>query len=102
MIIFVRPTSSARQVADMNEAEIQLLAVYPEARNQGIASQLILVCEQRAISSGYSKMVLSTQQMMKEAHHIYEKLGYHRNPSRNWSGKGTNKIYFVYEKVLQY
>jgi len=61
MIIFVRPTSSARQVADMNEAEIQLLAVYPEARNQGIASQLILVCEQRAISSGYSKMVLSTQ-----------------------------------------
>jgi ribosomal protein S18 acetylase RimI-like enzyme len=102
MIIFVRPTSSARQVAEMNEAEIQLLAVYPEARNQGIASQLILVCEQRAISSGYSKMVLSTQQMMKEAHHIYEKLGYHRNPSRNWSRKGTNKIYFVYEKVLRY
>jgi len=57
----------------MNEAEIQLLAVYPEARNQGIASQLILVCEKRAISSGYSKIALSTQQMMKEAHHIYEK-----------------------------
>ena len=45
VIIFVRPTSPARQVAEVDEAEIHLLAVCPEARSQGIASSLILACE---------------------------------------------------------
>ena len=101
MIIFVRPASPARQVANLDEAEIQLLAVYPEARGQGIASELILACEERAISFGYSKLVLSTQKTMKKAHQVYEKLGYQRNFARDWSKEGTNKIYFVYEKIFQ-
>ena len=99
MVICVLPTSSARQVAEEDEAEIHLLAVYPEARRQGIASQLVIACEQRAVSLGYSKMVLSTQQTMREAHHVYEQLGYRRNSARDWS-KDTDKIYFVYEKLL--
>lgn len=99
MIIFVPSTSPARQVAKLDEAEIHLLAVHPKARGQGIASHLILACEQRAVSSGYSKIVLSTQQTMKEAHRIYEKHGYRRNPTRDWS-RDTEKIYYVYEKLL--
>ncbi len=99
MIIFVRSSSPARQVAEGDEAEIHLLAVYQEARGQGIASQLIKACEQRAVSFGYSKIVLSTQQTMKEAHRLYEKLDYNRNSARDWS-KGTDKIFFVYEKRL--
>jgi ribosomal protein S18 acetylase RimI-like enzyme len=82
-----------------DESEIHLLAVYPDARNHGIGSYLIEFCEQRAVSFGYAKMVLSTQQTMKEAHHIYEKLGYRRNSIRDWS-RDKNKIYFVYEKSL--
>ncbi len=101
MVIFVRPTSPARQVAGTDEAEIHLLAVHPEARRQGIASSLLMACEQRAVSSGYSKIVLSTQQTMKEAHQVYKKLGYHRNSARDWSKKGTNKFFFVYEKLLR-
>lgn len=99
MIIFVTHTSPSRQVAKEDEAEIHLLAVYPEARGRGIASHLIIACEQRAISFGYSKIVLSTQQTMKKAHHVYEQLGYRRNSTRDWS-KGTGKIYLVYEKLL--
>gem|GEM_PF-738258 len=79
MAICVPPSSQARQVAAADEAEIHLLAVYPKARGQGIASSLILACEQQAISLGYSKMVLLTQQTMKEAHHVYERLGYRQN-----------------------
>jgi len=98
MIIFVRPTNPLRQMAEIDEAEIQLLAVYPEARSQGIGSHLIAACEQRGVSFGYAKMVLSTQQTMKEAHHVYEQLGYRRNPTRDWSK--DSKIFFVYEKLL--
>jgi ribosomal protein S18 acetylase RimI-like enzyme len=100
MVIFVLPTSPARQVAEADEAEIHLLAVYPEARGQGIASSLITACEQRATSSGYSKMVLSTQPTMKEAHRVYRQLGYRRNLARDWSKSADNKTYFVYEKLL--
>ena len=67
MAIFVPSTSPARQVAELGEAEIHLLAVYPEVRCQGIASRLIKTCEEQAVSFGYSKMVLSTQQTMKES-----------------------------------
>lgn len=101
MIICVRPTSPARQVAKIDEAEIHLLAVHHKARCQGIASRLIVTCEQRAVSFGYSKIVLSTQQTMSEVHRVYEQLGYHRNPTRDWS-KETDKKFLVYEKILKF
>lgn len=99
MIIYVRPTSPACQIANMDESEIHLLAVLPKARNRGIGTHLILACEKRAVSFGYSRMVLSTQQTMKSAHHVYEKLGYYRNPMRDWSND-TGRAYLVYEKPL--
>jgi ribosomal protein S18 acetylase RimI-like enzyme len=100
MAIFVPSTSPACQVAESGEAEIHLLAVHQEARCQGIASALIEACEEQAISFGYSKMILSTQQTMKEAHRIYERLDYRRKSTRDWS-TGENKIYFVYEKIFR-
>lgn len=101
MIICVRPTSPARQVAKIDEAEIHLLAVDHKARCQGIASRLIAACEQRAVSFGYSKMVLSTQQTMSEAHRVYEQRGYQRNPARDWS-RGDSKKFLVYEKLIKF
>jgi len=100
MAIFVPSSSPARQIAELGEAEIHLLAVYPEVRCHGIASCLIKACEEQAISFGYSKLVLSTQRTMKEAHRIYDRLGYRRKSTRDWS-TGENKIYFVYEKILR-
>jgi len=100
MAIFVPSSSPARQVGKTGESEIQLLAVYPGARERGIGSSIISACEQKAISFGYLRMVLSTQQTMKAAHHFYEKHGYRRNTKRDWS-RDENKIYLVYEKILQ-
>jgi len=99
MIICVHPTSSTCQVAKIDGAEIHLLAVYPRSRCHGIASSLIGACEQRALSVGYSKMILSTQQTMNDAHHVYGKLDYQRNPARDWS-RGDKK-FLVYEKFLK-
>lgn len=44
MAIFVPPTSTVFHIANTDEAEIQLLAVHPESRGQGVASRLIQVC----------------------------------------------------------
>ena len=87
-------------MVDQDESEIQLLAVHPEARGQGITSHLVSVCEQRAISNGDSKMVLSTQETMGEAHRLYKEIGYRRNFTRDRSKRGANKIFYVYEKAL--
>ena len=100
IVVCVRPTSPARQVAELDEVELHLLAVHPRARGQGVATALIAACEQRASSLGYSKMVLSTQPTMQTAHRVYERLGYQRNASRDWSLGQAGKTYLVYEKHL--
>lgn len=100
MIIFSPPSIIPRQIANPDEAEIRLLAVYPKYRGKGIATSLLLACEKRATESGYFKTVLSTQKTMHDAHRIYEKHGYQRNPARDWK-RGQDKIFYVYEKSLQ-
>ena len=69
-------------MVDPDESEIQLLAVHPEARGQGITSHLVSVCEQRAIWNDYSKTVLSTQQTVEDAPRLYQEIGYRRNFTR--------------------
>jgi GNAT superfamily N-acetyltransferase len=98
MVICVFPTNPAKQIASMDEAEIQLLAVYPHARGQGIATAPIGACEQYALSGGYTRFVLFTQPTMKDAHRLYERLGYKRTPERDWTAANTGKTYLVYEK----
>ena len=100
MVICARPTSTARQVAELDEAELHLLAVHPNARGNGVATALIGACAQRASSLGYHKIVLSTQPTMRAAHRLYERLGYERNIARDWSMKQTGRSYIVYEKCL--
>ena len=100
IVVCVRPTNPARQVAEPDEVEVHVLAVDPRARGQGVATALVAACEQRASSLGYSKMVLSTQPTMQTAHRLYERLGYQRNRSRDWSLGQAGKGYLVYEKHL--
>jgi GNAT superfamily N-acetyltransferase len=96
--IAVAPTNTARQAANSDESEIQLLAVRPVARGRGVASALVAPCEQVSTGWGYEKIVLSTQLSMKAAHRVYERCGYAHYHSRDWSRNG--KSYLVYGKVL--
>lgn len=100
MAVCARPTSVARQVAKMDEAELHLLAVRPKSRGQGVAAALVAACEQRASFLGYSKMVLSTQSTMLAAHRLYERLGYRRAANRDWARAQYGTSYLVYEKLL--
>jgi ribosomal protein S18 acetylase RimI-like enzyme len=99
MVILAEPTSPYRQIAGPDEAEVQLLAVHPDARGQGIGRTLLAACQDKASRRGYARMVLSTQPTMRAAHRVYELAGYSRNPTRDWR-RPDGRGFLVYEKRL--
>ncbi|MFF6775962.1 GNAT family N-acetyltransferase [Streptomyces sp. NPDC012637] len=72
--------------ATTGETEIRMLAVDHSARGRGIGEALVRACADRARAvPGCVRIVLSTQPEMRTAHRIYERLGFHRAPERDWS-----------------
>jgi ribosomal protein S18 acetylase RimI-like enzyme len=98
MIICGSPQNPYRQVAESDEAEMQLLAVDPSVRGHGLGRALCLAFESTARSLGYRQAVLSTQPEMGIAHRLYEAIGYRRNSSRDWARAGRS--FLIYEKTL--
>ena len=97
--VLVRSGNELRQIAKAGEAEIHLVAVKSSARRKGAAEALLHACEKRALELGVNSLVLSTQASMVAAQRLYEKLGFRRNPDRDWS-KDNNRSYMAYEKKL--
>ena len=79
------PGSSYREVSRPDEGEFRMLAVAPEARGTGAGTTLARHCEERARAHGAVGMALSSLAVMTAAHRIYERLGYARDPGRDWS-----------------
>lgn len=96
MIICGFAANPYKQVAQEDEAEMQLLAVHPDFRKIGLGKALINAFEKKAISLGYERFVLSTQPSMTSAHRLYEELGYSRNKDRDWSR--AEKKFYVFQK----
>jgi GNAT superfamily N-acetyltransferase len=61
---------------DEEIAELKRLYSTPEARNQGVATQLIAAIEDNAREQGRKRMVLETGRKQPEAVALYTKLGY--------------------------
>ncbi len=72
------------QIARRDEAELRLLAVTPQARNRGVGEALVRECLGRAHRGGAAAVVLSTQPSMIAAQRLYARLGFTRDPSRDW------------------
>lgn len=80
------PGSPWRELAEGDhEGEFRMLAVHPDARGRGVGTALARLCEERSRAHGATAMVLSSLREMTSAHRIYERLGYHRVPERDWS-----------------
>jgi ribosomal protein S18 acetylase RimI-like enzyme len=77
-------TEHAHRAAE-GEAEIRMLATLPQARGHGAGTALTEACVARAREAGCSAVRLSTQETMRAAHRIYERLGFLRTPERDWS-----------------
>ena len=83
------------ELAQPGEGEFRMLAVRPSARGGGIAQALVSVCLERSRELGYHAIVLSTLPEMAAAHRLYERLGFHRLPERDWSPEdGVDLIAF--------
>ncbi|WP_255298246.1 GNAT family N-acetyltransferase [Brevibacillus dissolubilis] len=57
-------------------AKLRLLLVDPKARGLGLGTRLTEEAIRFAKRTGYEKIVLWTNRVLKEARHIYEKLGF--------------------------
>ena len=67
------------------EAVIRMLAVSPGARGSGTGEALVRACLEAARADGCTVVRLSSQENMTAAHRLYERLGFVRTPTFDWS-----------------
>lgn len=66
------------------ELEFRMLAVAPGARGRGVGELLARAVLDRAHAAGASAVVLCSQRGMAAAHRLYRRLGFVRDPERDW------------------
>ncbi|GAA1791829.1 GNAT family N-acetyltransferase [Nocardioides hankookensis] len=92
------PGSAWREIAADDEGEFRMLAVSPTARRRGVGDALARLVDDRFRELGFRGIVLSSLAQMSSAHRIYERLGYHRVPDRDWSpAPGVDLLAFAKE-----
>ena len=74
-----------REIGSDDEAEFRMLAVSPAAQRRGVGSTLMDLVLRRAREDAAAAVVLSSLAEMTAAHRIYERQGFVRVPSRDWS-----------------
>ena len=97
MVILVLHDSSARKLAEVDETEMQLLAVATAFRRCGLGRSLVSAIIGEADRLGYRKMILWTQHTMMAAQKLYESSGFVRNPQRDPTF--DDKQFLFYEKM---
>lgn len=84
-VTMAAPGSPWAQVAGPWDLEFRMLAVDPAARGRGVGEALTRAVLERAAELDLTGVVLSSSTEMATAHRIYERLGFHRTPDRDWS-----------------
>ena len=71
--------------AGSGEAVVRMLAVAPDARGSGAGEALVRACLDTARADGCALVRLSSQEAMTSAHRLYQRVGFVRTPSLDWS-----------------
>lgn len=79
------PGNPYAEVERDGEAGVRMLAVAPEAQGRGAGTALAEALIARARSEGRRGMALLSMSTMSTAHHLYSRLGFERDPSRDWT-----------------
>jgi ribosomal protein S18 acetylase RimI-like enzyme len=84
--VTITPAGSVwREIGRDGEGEFRMLAVAPAARRTGVGSALVDHVVDRFRHDGAQAVVMSTLPDMQAAHRVYERAGFVRDPSRDWS-----------------
>lgn len=73
------------EIATPSEVEFRMLAVDPAAQGRGVGTALVRACADAARRRGRERLVLSSGPWMTTAHAIYDRLGFVRDPARDWT-----------------
>jgi ribosomal protein S18 acetylase RimI-like enzyme len=71
-------------IARPGEYEFRMLAVAPAAGGRGVGSTLVRVCQERARAEGARRLVCSVEDKNSAGLRLYQRLGYVREPERDW------------------
>ncbi|GAB3020960.1 N-acetyltransferase [Nocardioides flavus (ex Wang et al. 2016)] len=85
VVTWCPPGSPWREIGRDDEGEFRMLAVAPGAQGRGVGTALARMCEAHAREHGATGMALSSLATMTAAHRVYARLGYWRDPARDWS-----------------
>lgn len=83
-VLFVLPGSRYAELAGPGEGEFRMLAVDPAGQRRGVGEALVRACLDRAAGLGCERMRIFTRDFAKNAHRLYERLGFVRTPERDW------------------
>lgn len=81
-------------------AQLKKLYVAKRARGSGLGAALTAHAEARAKSAGIAELRLWTDTRFVEAHRLYERLGWHRQPMTRLLADASNTTEFEYRKRL--
>ncbi len=73
-----------REIAGADEGEFRMLAVLPTARGRGVGTALTEHALDRVRALGSTRVVISSLDRMTPAHRMYLRLGFQRQPDRDW------------------
>lgn len=77
--------SRAAEIARKDELEFRMLATSPAARGRGVGELLTRAVLDRARELGLPRVVLSVADDNARAARLYERLGFQREPERDWA-----------------
>lgn len=83
-VAFVGSGGAYAELSGPDEAEFRMLVVLPKARRRGTAEALVRACLERARALRRKRVVISSHPSMTTAHRLYDRLGFHRVPERDW------------------
>jgi len=95
VVLLVERNNPQRQIAMDGELEVHLLAVSSRYRGVGIGQALLREVIREARVRGAQRLVLSTQPSMHAAQSLYERVGFHRAPARDWK-RSDGRTYLAF------